>query len=323
LTDKNIKPDTKNSLRRKAYLILEDSNHKTFISNFINSCLILLIFVNVTATIFESEPGLHEKYFFYFLTLEISSLALFMVEYIVRLWCCVEVHNPKRLSNAHLRMNYFRSPIAIIDLIAILPSLMALFFSIDLRVLRLFRVLRLLKLTHYFKGFNIFITVLGKELKSMFAALMLMLFLIIIAASLMHTFEGDIQPEEFGSILSSFWWAVVTMTTVGYGDVIPATVSGKVIATFIMLTGVALVALPAGMLAARFTEEIRERKKEIDNQVMDMLDKGKIKNQHYHTLEKIADELDIETEDLIRTISYLKENRNKITCNHCGKKMNL
>lgn len=315
-------PKNKISLRAKTYLILEDSSNKSIVAKFINYALILLIFINVSAAVLEAEAHLHEKYFTQFLIFEICSLVLFIIEYLLRVWCCVEGDNPKGLSNRKIRTKYFFSPIALIDLFAILPFLIALFFSIDLRVLRLFRVLRLLKLTHYFKGFNLFITVIGKELKSMFAALMLMVFLIIIAASLIHTVEGVAQPEAFGSILSSFWWAVVTMTTVGYGDVVPLTVAGKIIASFIMLTGVALVALPAGMLAARFTEEIRERKKDLNNQIKEMLRNGKIKNQQYRALEKIADELDIETGELIRSISLIRQGQHTTNCPHCDKKIN-
>lgn len=317
IIDKN---STKNkaTLRNKVYFILEDSNNKSRLAKLINYALILLIFVNVSAAILEAESHLHETYFTQFLIFEIASLVLFIIEYLLRLWCCVETKNPKKLTNHRLRVNYFFTPIALIDLFAILPFIIALFFSIDLRVLRLFRVMRLLKLTHYFKGFNIFISVIGKELKSLFAALMLMLFIIIIAASLMHTVEGVAQPEAFGSILKSFWWAVVTMTTVGYGDVVPLTVGGKIIATFIMLSGVALVALPAGMLAARFTEELRERKKDLNGQIKEMLHNGKIKEDQYHNLEKLADKLDIETDELIRSIALIKQGQHTLKCPHCG-----
>lgn len=311
------------SLRKKTFAILEDSNTVTRVSKLINYFLIVLIFTNVAAAVLESEKAFHQAYFSYLLVFEISSLFLFIVEYFARVWCCVEAPNPRNLSNKKIRLKYCLTPVSLIDLAAILPVIIALFIQVDLRVLRLFRVLRLLKLTHYFKGFHLFITVLGKEIKTMFATLMLMVFLTIIAASLMHAFEGDVQPEEFGSILRSFWWSVVTMTTVGYGDVVPATVSGKVIATFIMLIGVGLVAIPAGMLAARFTEELRERKVVLDNQVLEMINSGEISDEHYHTLEQVADKLDIETEELIRTIKFVKVTQKQILCQNCGKKIEL
>jgi len=194
-----------------------------------------------------------------------------------------------------------------------------MFFSIDLRSLRLIRVLRLLKLTHYFKGFNIFITVIAKELKSITAAMMVMIFLIVIAASLMHSIEGHIQPDTFGSILRSLWWSVVTMTTVGYGDVVPVTALGKMIATVIMLIGVGLVALPAGMLAARFGEELRERKENLDVHIKDALTDGYIAKQEYQDLAILADKLEIDQEDFQRSIALLKQGNHKEKCPHCGK----
>lgn len=208
---------------------------------------------------------------------------------------------------------------ALIDLIAILPFLIAMFFAIDLRALRLIRVLRLLKLTHYFKGFNIFATVIIKESRSIMAAMMVMLFLIIIAASIMHFIEGKAQPEHFGSIMHSFWWAVVTMTTVGYGDVIPITTAGKVTSTFIMLVGVGLVALPAGMLAGRFGEELRERKENLDAQIKKVLADGHIDSEDYQALELLANKLEIDPEDLQRSIAQLKQGHHSGKCPHCGK----
>ena len=194
-----------------------------------------------------------------------------------------------------------------------------MFFTIDLRSLRLVRVLRLLKLTHYFKGFNIFISVIAKELKSITAAMMVMIFLIIIAASLMHAIEGKLQPDTFGSILRSLWWSVVTMTTVGYGDVVPITAFGKVIATIIMLIGVGLVALPAGMLAARFGEELRERKENLDNKIKVALNDGFISQEEYQDLAKLADKLEIDPEDLQRSIAQFKHGNHHDKCPHCGK----
>ncbi|MEY8212943.1 MAG: potassium channel family protein [Colwellia sp.] len=176
-----------------------------------------------------------------------------------------------------------------------------------------------LKLTHYFKGFNIFISVIAKELKSITAAMMVMIFLIVIAASLMHAIEGRIQPDTFGSILRSLWWSVVTMTTVGYGDVVPITALGKMVATIIMLIGVGLVALPAGMLAARFGEELRERKENLDSKIKGALTDGFINPKEYQELAKLADKLEIDQDDFQRSIAQLKQGNHHAKCPHCGK----
>lgn len=307
------------SYRANAYQLLEGHSNISIVAKSINLLLIILIITNVIAAIFESEPNYHDKYLHEFALFEFISLSIFCGEYLLRLWCCVEAKEYSKLSNSKARLNYFFSPIALIDLIAILPFIIAMFFSIDLRSLRLIRVLRLLKLTHYFKGFNIFISVIAKELKSITAAMMVMVFLIIIAASLMHAVEGDIQPETFGSILHSLWWSVVTMTTVGYGDVVPITATGKVIAAVIMLIGVGLVALPAGMLAARFGEELRERKENLDIKIKEALTDGFIGQEEYQDLAKLADKLEIDQEDFKRSITLLKQGSHKEKCPHCGK----
>ncbi|MEY8214687.1 MAG: ion transporter [Colwellia sp.] len=319
LKKSNNKPKIMNSLRAKAYLLLESEEHRSFAANVINFLLIALIITNVIAAIFESEADYHTLYQREFAVFELISLSIFCFEYVVRVWCSVEDNKYLSLTSIKARLKYMLTPMAIIDLVSILPFIIAMFFAIDLRTLRLLRVLRLLKLTHYFKGFNIFINVIAKESKSITAAMMVMMFLIIIAASLMHSVEGHIQPDSFGSIIQSFWWAVVTMTTVGYGDVVPVTALGKIIATFIMLIGVGLVALPAGMLAARFGEELRERRKNLNAHIQDALSDGFINKDQYKTLEVLAEKLEIEPQDLHRSIQLLKQGKNSYKCPHCGK----
>lgn len=306
-------------LRKKTFMLIEGDIHKSAICRQVNSLLILLIFANVVAVILESDEQISRQYSTQFALFEIISLFIFSVEYIARVWSCIEKQRIKHNSPFKTRLTYIISPIAIIDLIAIAPLFISFFIMIDLRYLRLLRVLRLLKLMHYFKGFNIFLTVIAKELKNIAAAIMVMMFLIIIAASLMYTLESEAQPEVFGNILHSLWWAVVTMTTVGYGYVTPVTILGKIVATIIMLIGVGLVALPTALLAARFSEELRERKRNLDIQVNDVLSDGLIDVDEYRALKEITEKLELRPEDLQRTINFLKKNPYGGKCPHCGK----
>lgn len=317
---------TVNTLRARTYQLLEGDFTQGLASKVINIFLIALIVSNVAAAIVASDAYYYKRYFQEFALFERISVVIFCIEYLLRMWCNVEAQAYKDIPAIKARLKYFFTPIALIDLIAILPFLISMFINIDLRSLRLLRVLRLLKLNHYFKGFDIFISVIIKELKSMAAALMVMIFLIIIAASLMHAIEGKVQPEAFGSILSSLWWSVVTMTTVGYGDVIPITVMGKIIAAFIMLVGVGLVALPAGMLAARFGEELRERKNSLNAHIEDALGDGYIDQKEYQALANLAKQLDIDPDEFQRSINMLKQDhhrqkseRQQEKCPHCGK----
>jgi voltage-gated potassium channel len=305
--------------RHKIYLLLEGSVHKSPLAKSINLFLIILILVNVIAIILESDKNIRSEYLQEFALFELFSVSIFTIEYFLRLWACVESFRFKGCSTFSARVRYIFSPIALIDLLAIAPFFIAMFFVVDLRYLRLIRVLRLLKLSHYFQGFNIFITVIKKELKNIAAAIMVMMFLIVIAASLMYTLENEAQPEVFGNIMHSLWWAVVTMTTVGYGDVTPVTLLGKMVATFIMLIGVGLVALPAGMLAARFGEELRERKRNLDVHIKHALADGIIDEDEYQSLEELTSELELSSDDLERNIALLKKAHHGNKCPYCGK----
>ena len=309
-------------IRLKTYLLLEGEINTSFASKVVNVSLILLIITNVIAVILESEKSIMAIYSQKFLWFEYFSVAIFTVEYLLRFWASIEDKRFQESPPLSARIRYFFSPMALIDLIAILPIIISIFFTIDLRVLRLIRILRLLKLTHYFKGFNIFVSVLVKEVQSITIAFMAMIFLIIIAASLMHSVEGDVQPEVFGSIIQAFWWAVVTMTTVGYGDVVPITTAGKIISTFIMLIGVAVVALPAGMLAARFGEELRERKKNLSVHIKEALANGEIDKREHEYLKNLADRLELQPEDLERSILLLEQSHQIYQENKSGAKLN-
>ncbi|KGJ98458.1 ion transporter [Thalassotalea sp. ND16A] len=306
-------------LRKKAFKLIEGNVDNSPLSKHINLFLIVLIIANVVAVIFESDDEFNRQFSTEFALFELISVSIFSLEYLLRIWSCVESYQFKQYSSLQARLRYMTSPLAVIDLIAIAPFFISLFIAIDLRYLRLLRVLRLLKLSHHFKGFNIFLTVILKELKSITAALMVMIFLIIIAASLMYTVENEAQPEFFGSIIQSLWWAVVTMTTVGYGDVTPVTLLGKMVATFIMLVGVGLVALPAGMLAARFGDELRERKRNLNAHVEHALADGIIDEQEHQDLAKLADKLELKPEDLERNIRILKKAHLGKKCPYCGK----
>ena len=319
------------TIRQKVHQLLNNDLNPSKFNRAINGFLIVLIILNVIAVIAESEPSIRSAHQGFFDAFEHFSVAVFTIEYLLRLYSCVEQVNTKpkdgEQSNFKARLNYMLSPMAIIDLLAILPYFLTIFFDKDLGILRLLRILRLLKLSHYFSGFNIFVTVIQKELRSIMAATMVMLFLITIAAAFLYLAEGEQQPEAFGSILRAYWWAVVTMTTVGYGDVVPVTTEGKLISACIMLLGVGIVALPAGLLAARFGDELRERKKNLDVHIQKALSDGVVTEQERQALLKMADKLELKPEDLEKAIELQKRRQehkaqhktgNKV-CPHCHK----
>ena len=310
---------TYRTLRFRVYEFLDGESQRPIHRAF-NFFIIILIFTNVIAVILESHAPYHNSYGTFFSIFEIFSVVVFSFEYLGRLWSCVENEDYKDMSASKARLRYIFSPLAIIDLLAILPFYLSLFISIDMRHLRMLRMLRLLKLSHYFKGLDIFITVISKELVTIATVILTVLIMVILSASLMYTLEHTAQPEAFKDIPRAIWWAVVTMTTVGYGDVTPVTFGGRVLAGFIMLMGVGVVALPAGMLAARFGEEIQARKDRMRSHVLHALEDGRIDEWEMVELEKTARRLGISMDALNRLIDLHNLQKNSTQhCPHCGK----
>ena len=306
------------SARARLYELLDDEG-SSIPSRIFHVFLIILILSNVVAVMLESHKPTGESYAFYFYWFEVFSVLIFTVEYLGRIWTSVEKQRNKDVSALRARVRYIFSPMGMVDLLAIAPFYLSMFVSIDLRYFRLLRMLRLLKLAHYFKGLDVFLTVLAREIVTIASAVFTVLVFVILSASLMYALEREAQPELFSSIPDALWWAVVTMTTVGYGDVTPVTTGGRLLATLIMLLGVGLVALPAGMLAARFGEELQSRKDRMRAKVLHALHDGYVSQSERYELDKLAGELGFSQDALDRLIDLQQTYRQGITeCPHCG-----
>jgi voltage-gated potassium channel len=306
--------------RKKVYDILEHGFDGSKTSRLFSGFIVVLIILNVSAIILESYRPIGEMYHREFLLFNIFSVVVFTLEYFARIWVSVESPHSDSSSPIKSRVTYSLSPVSLIDLLAIAPFYLSFIFAIDLRYLRMLRMLRLLKLTHYFKGLRLFMDVLRKELPSIGAAIIIMSVLVIMSASVMYSVEHEAQPDVFDSIPSAIWWSVVTMTTVGYGDVTPITFLGKFISTFIMLLGVGIVALPAAMLAAKFGDELRTRKQLLEREIATALQDGIITSEEQAAIEKLSQSMGISTEELEHVIlNYNRHNSKPVTCAHCGK----
>jgi voltage-gated potassium channel len=249
------------SAKKKVYSLLHPEIGDTRLDKFINAFTILLIACNVIAVILETVPSLHEAYKDFFHYFDMISVIIFSIEYILRVWSsnC----DPKYKHSVHGRLKYMFSAAALIDLMAILPFYIHNLVAFDLRVLRIFRLLRffrLFRLTAYMKATKLVINVFKATVNELLLSLLLAIFLIIISSSLVYFAEHPAQPDKFSSIPATIWWSVVTLTTVGYGDMVPITLAGKIFTSFILLAGVAIFALPAGIITTGFIEEIRRRK---------------------------------------------------------------
>lgn len=222
--------------------------------------ILTLIILNVAAVILETVESLHTNYHVYFLFFELFSVFVFSIEYILRVYSCTS-----QAEYAHPikgRLKFMFTPMALVDLIAILPFFLT-FTKIDLRfirTIRLFRLFRVMKLMRYSKSLLVFGKVLKNRKEELIVTATIMLALIILTSSFMYLAEHEAQPEAFADIPTSMWWAIVTLTTVGYGDVYPVTVIGKIFAAFIAILGIGMFALPTGILGASFVEELEALK---------------------------------------------------------------
>jgi voltage-gated potassium channel len=231
----------------------------------INIFIIVLIILNVTAVMIETVPTIDEPLKKFFKDFDLISVIIFAIEYVLRVWS--SNHDPRYKHSFYGRLRYMLSPAALIDLIAILPSglfYLHVFTGVDLRMLRILRLLRffrLFRLTAYTKATKLVMNVFKSRFSELILAFILTSFLIVIASCLVYFAEHSIQPDKFTSIPDTIYWSVVTLTTVGYGDMVPVTVAGKIFTVIISLMGVALLALPAGIITSGFLEESRKMRK--------------------------------------------------------------
>jgi voltage-gated potassium channel len=180
---------------------------------------------------------------------------VFSIEYLLRIWSAVDIPMLSRLPHWRARLRFATRPIMIIDLLAVLPWYLQPFFALDLRSLRVFRLFRLLKLVRYSPALQTLSRVMADEYRALLGALLVILILLLFASTAIYFVERDVQPDKFGSVPAAAWWALATLTTVGYGDVAPITPLGKLIGSVVMLLGVGVIALPVAIIASGFSQE--------------------------------------------------------------------
>lgn len=249
---------SRNSLRYRLYEILEISAVDDRVSQLVDRFMVGLIVANVVAVILETIPSVAANYGPLFHAFELISIVVFSVEYVVRLWVCVERSHNASSSALKERLTYLVSPLALVDLVAILPFFLS-FLGADLRFLRLLRLFRLLKLVRYSPALVTLGRVLRNERRALFAAGVVIVSLVVLSGSVMYYLERGAQPDDFGHIPQAMWWAISTLTTVGYGDVVPITDAGRLFGGFVMLFGLGMYALPIGIIATGFANEIGQR----------------------------------------------------------------
>ena len=248
-------------VKRRTYELLESNVGDTRLDRVVDRFIMALIVLNVGAVLVETVEEISAPLSHYFRAFEIFSVVVFTAEYLLRLWSCTS--DPRYAGRLRGRLRYATSPMALVDLLAIMPFYLE-FFAVDLRFvrsLRLFRLFRAFKLARYSASMRTLGNVLRSKREELLVTLFVVLIMLVFASSAMYYAEHDAQPDKFASIPGSMWWGVATLTTVGYGDVFPITPVGKVLGAMIAVLGVGLFALPTGILASGFAEEIQRTKK--------------------------------------------------------------
>ncbi|BDD04160.1 ion transporter [Aureibacter tunicatorum] len=252
--------------KEKVFKIISANNKEYLPSKVFDYSIYTIILLNLGAIVLASFAEMEHKYTSIFWKFEIFSVTIFTLEYILRIWTADLLY--KNVSRFKAILKFMFSSEGLIDLFAILPFYLPYILKIDLRLLwnlRLIRLLRVLKLGRYSKSIKVVGRVLSQKKADLGVTFFITFILMVVASSLMYNLENEAQPDAFPNILSTFWWAIVTLTTVGYGDVYPITPWGKVIGGIIALLGIGIVALPTGIISSAFMEEVEksnEKKKE-------------------------------------------------------------
>jgi len=315
-----------NTLRRTVFRLLETAQDNDRASRIIDICLIALISLSVTAVILESVPGIEARYGNALALFESVTIAVFSVEYLLRFWSAIEATPAALRQPIRARLRYAVSFHAIIDLLAILPFYLlslGVFGTLDMRFLRVIRLLRILKLTRYSAALNMLFATFRENGKALAAAFMILVTVMLLAASGMYYFERQTQPIDFGSIPAAMWWAFATLTTVGYGDVTPITVGGKVFGALITVVGVGMVALPTSILASGYSRQLKQSTLDYQTKADTALSDGEFTKTEERDLESLRIDLGLSKHtasqilDAGRVRYALNQSLGSATCPHC------
>ncbi len=292
--------------QRRTYEVLEKGQVGDHLSLRCDLFLSILIVVNLVAVCLETIDSLFIAYKSIFFTVELVSVTIFSIEYALRIWSRPAAPDEYGKTATAKRIGYIFSFTGIIDLLAILPSILPLLLGgVDLRWLRILRLMRLLKFSHYSSALEDLFSAVQHEQRSFAATLYLFFLAILISSSLIYVFEQNVQPENFGSIPDAMWWTVVTLTTVGYGDIVPMTVAGKLVATLTALMGVCVVALLTGIVATGFTNQVSMRRNQLEAEITSALSDGVISSAEREKIEDLRQRLNISEQDAKAIISYI------------------
>ncbi len=304
------------TLRQKVYALTNPTDTSGRLQDYIDTFIVWWVLISVSAVILESVQSLESLFHVEFVILDALAVMIFSIEYILRLYSCVE--DPKYSGAFKGRIQYAKSPIAIIDLLAILPFyLEALLHQIlDLRFLRIFRLMRLLKLTRYTQATGTLIKALKREWPVIAASTFIMLLLVILTASLGYLFEHEAQPDKFENIPQSIYWAVVTLASVGYGDISPVTPVGRLMTIVMAIVGIGVFAVPAAILSSAFNDQLHKDRELMHNELYRYMEDGILDDDERAKIYEEAKRLHISDEEVDILIERVRQERQAAESGH-------
>jgi voltage-gated potassium channel Kch len=297
------------TFRQKIHALVFPSAFGGKLQSIFDTFIGVWVIISVLAVVLESIHSVSYLINVEFVILDTLAVAVFTVEYLMRIYACVE---EPRYHNAFLgRFKQARNPATVIDLLAILPFFLEVLLGsvLDLRFLRTFRLARLLKLTRYNDSTKILTTVIAREWPVISASAFIMILMVIMTASLGYVFEHEAQPEKFDNIPNSVYWAVITLASVGYGDISPITAVGRFMTVVMALLGIGIFAIPAALLASAFGDQLHKEREMLKKNLRDMMKDGHLDEQEIAQLRIEAKRLHITIEELNALLEQVHNDR--------------
>lgn len=260
------------TLRQKVDALMNETPTSGRFHQQLDFMFILFIITSVSAVFLETIPFIYEPLKIQFFWFDTVAIAVFTVEYLLRVYAAPE-QSPDR-SGILGRLSFMRKPTSIIDLVAIAPYYLQYIFAVDLRFIRVLRVLRVLKLTRYNTALITFGAVLKREQRAFSAAMFVTVLITILSGAIVYEFEHAAQPEKFDTMPRAMYWAVITLASVGYGDISPITPIGQAFTMVLAILGIGIVALPAGILGSAFSDQLHQQREQMLQSVEDAFADG-------------------------------------------------
>ena len=297
------------TFRQKVHALVWPTDHGGKLHEYFDTFIVVWVVISVIAVILESVESIHFVLDLEFIILDSVAVAIFTTEYLMRLFSVVE--EPGMQGAFAGRFRFARSGSALVDLLAILPFFLevVLHHLVDLRFLRVFRMMRLLKLSRYTGATKTLVIVMKREWPVLMASAFIMLLLVVLTASLGYLFEHEAQPDKFENIPQSIYWAVITLASVGYGDISPITPAGRAMTIVLALLGIGIFAIPAALLSSAFSDQLRIERENLQNELFEMLADGTISDEEQEIIDAEAKRLHLGKDEVVRLIEKARRQR--------------